>query len=360
MFHKALWQRSWKQGKFIVLLFWLSSLYMLPYKYLSLAQSQFHLSKIKNPDYTHYYQYGFNLEGTILGQIVLLLLLACIFIGWEKHTQSIDFIWAMPFKRKDMFLAKWLFGVINISSVQTICWISMYIIYNNSFHHAYQVFTPFHFYFLYATIVLIAIYTFSLFIGTITGNIISHGLLATICLFLPFGLPLLISGLVTIHAGDSVKARTCFECKYDDAFLHASPLNPITKFKVEFDYHPEYEHDRYGNIVSSNLNKKPNHSQIPSSWKLLSPILVILLSLPLGAYLYTRSPNEQNGKMVLFQKLQKSFAVCTIMCFALLGGKVFGGNDSIWGYYFGFLVTSIISYIIVARLLKWKFSFNTR
>ena len=45
MFHKALWMRQWKQGKYIILLFWLTSLYQLPYKYYQEAQMQLKLSK---------------------------------------------------------------------------------------------------------------------------------------------------------------------------------------------------------------------------------------------------------------------------------------------------------------------------
>ncbi|PDY48940.1 ABC transporter permease subunit [Bacillus pseudomycoides] len=357
MFHKALWMRQWKQGKYIVLLFWLSSLYLLPYQYYSAAQFQLNMSKYAQ---NHYYQYFFNIPYTLFIQSAMLLLLACIFIGWERHTQSLDFLWAMPFKRKDIFLSKWLFGIVNIISVQIACWISMYIIYKGSFHHGYQTFTPFHFYFVYTTIVLIALYTFVLFIGSITGNIISQSLLSGICLCLPFGLPLLISGFMYVHSGDSAKTKACPECKYGDAFLYTSPLNPVTDLFIEFDYSPVYDLDVNGNIISSNLNKEPNHSRVPSAWKLLSPISFILLFLPLGAYLYVRSPNEQNGRIVLFPNLQKWFTACTILCFSLLGGRFFGGTDSLWGYYIGVLITSIISYVILVRLLKWKFSFNTR
>jgi hypothetical protein len=265
----------------------------------------------------------------------------------------------MPFKRKDMFLTKWLFGVVNIISVQTVCWVSMYSIYKGSFHHAYQVFTPFHFYFGYATIFLISLYTFVLFIGTIAGNIISQSLLSGICLFLPFGLPVLISGFIYVHSEDSVKTNVCFECKYEDTFLYASPFNPITKFHIEFDYYPAYDHDKDGNIVSSNLNKEPNHSRIPSGWKLLSPLSFTLLFLSLGAYLYTRSPNEQNGKILLFPWLQKWFIGCTVLCFALLGGQIFGANI-LWSYYLTFFGAGMISYIILTRLLKWQFSFGGR
>ncbi len=40
MFHKALWMWNWKRGKYAVLLFFFSSLYLLPFGYFRSAQQQ--------------------------------------------------------------------------------------------------------------------------------------------------------------------------------------------------------------------------------------------------------------------------------------------------------------------------------
>ena len=136
MFHKALWMRQWKQGKYIILLFWLTSLYQLPYKYYQEAQMQLKLSKMKFGDYTYYYSYYFQTsDGTVFFQGATLIALACLLIGWERNNQSNDFLFSMPFKRKDIFLTKWWLGVFNIITVQIVCWISMYGIKNMSFHN---------------------------------------------------------------------------------------------------------------------------------------------------------------------------------------------------------------------------------
>lgn len=107
MFHKALWMRQWKQGKYIILLFWLTSLYQLPYKYYQEAQMQLKLSKMKFGDYTYYYSYYFQTsDGTVFFQGATLIALACLLIGWERNNQSNDFLFSMPFKRKDIFFNK--------------------------------------------------------------------------------------------------------------------------------------------------------------------------------------------------------------------------------------------------------------
>lgn len=359
MFHKSLWMRTFKQGKYVLLLFWLSSLYILPYAYYSAAQSELRQSKMKWDDYVYYYNYSLSAPEIVIAQGVILIALACVLIGWERNSQSNDFLFSMPFKRKDIFLTKWLFGVVNIIIVNFVCWISMWGIKKVSFHNAYQDFSPFHTYFVYATIVLIAIYTFSLFIGTITGNIFSQGTLTAVILFLPYGLVLLISGFLFTHIGGSSEDRYQIEYKTGDYLEQISIVSPLDRFSIQFDYHPEYHIDQHGNkITSPNVNPVA-YTRIPSTWKLLSPFIYIVLFLPIAITLYMKSPNEHNGKILLFPQLQKWFIGCTALCFALLAGRTFG-IGSLWVYYITFLGAGMVSYMILTRLLKWKFSFGGR
>ncbi|PFN09611.1 ABC transporter permease subunit [Bacillus cereus] len=359
MFHKALWMRQWKQGKYIILLFWLISLYQLPYKYYQAAQMALKQSTMKFDDYTYYYSYYFQTDEGVFFQGATLIALACLLIGWERNNQSTDFLFSMPFKRKDIFLTKWLFGVFNIIAVQVICWISMYGIKNGSFHNEYQIFTPFHSYFLYATVVLIATYTFALFIGTITGNIFSQSSLTAILLFLPYGLVLLISGFIYSNTQGSVEALGEIERKTHIYLQHESIISPLESFSITYDYHPIETFDDDGNKLSSVPQDNPmEHTSVPSPWKLLTPFAYIMILLPLSIFLYTRTPNEQNGKILLFPSLQKWFMLCTVLCFGLLGGRILGGRDALLSYYIGFFLFAIISYFTFTRLLKLKFAFG--
>ena len=361
MFHKALWMRTYKQGKYVMLLFWLSSLYKFPYQYYSEAQSQLGQSNMKFEDYTYYYSYTFYPYDSVILQSAILIVLACLLIGWERSNQSADFLWSMPFKRKDIFLTKWLFGVVNIIIVNIVCWISMYGVKKLSFHNPYQEFSPFHTYFLYATIILLAVYTFALFIGTITGNLFSQGSLTTILLLLPYGLILLVSGFVYAHTGDSTEELYKIEDKTRTYLQYVNIFAPLDSFNIVFDYHPAYEFDQYGNEIATSPNVDPmEHTTVPSAWKLLTPFLYIVLFFPIAIFLYTQSPNEQNGKILLFPKLQKWLIGCAVLCFSLLSGRIFGMELSLFGYYISFFSAGIVSYILLHRLLKWKFSFGGR
>ncbi len=97
-------------------------------------------------------------------------------------------------------MTKWLFGICNIVAAVSINWGLFAIMKKLTFHNKYQVFSPFHSYFIYMLIVLIAIYTLALCIGTITGNLISQGLLTAAIFIFPLLLPTLISGVIAVHS----------------------------------------------------------------------------------------------------------------------------------------------------------------
>lgn len=361
MFHKALWLRQWKQGKYMILLFLLTSLYMLPYEYYTRAKTElYHLTTIEE-DYTHYYSYFFNPFESSLPQGVVLIALACVLIGWERNNQSSDFLFSMPFKRKDIFFTKWLFGIVTILTVNLICWISMYGIKMLTIHNEYQIFKPFHIYFLYITVIFIAVYTFALFVGTIAGNAFSQGGLTGILLCLPIALLGLIYGFFAVHVGDSREHLSKKYSKVADSMLQTNIVSPLVHFHVNYNYHPDNEFDEKGNVISETPEKDPmKHTRIPSMWTILAPIAYIVIFLPLGAFLYARTPNEQNGNLLLFPKLKSLFLTFAVLCSALTGGLITSRMESLLSYYIGFSIAGIISYFIFRQLLKLKVSLGVK
>lgn len=354
MFHKALWMRTYKQGKYLLILFWLISLFNLPYQYYSDAQAQLRQSKMKFDDYIYYYSYSFSGPDIVIIQGILLVALACILIGWERNNQSIDFLWSMPFKRSHLFLSKWLFGTVHIVSALSVSWFLMYIVYKTTIHAEYQSFTPFHLYFAYAIMTLIAAYTLSLFIGTITGNIISQSALSYILMIFPLYIFQLVFPFFALHVDLSEKEYHDVYRKSSIYIENISTLAPLTHFNISYDYDPRREaiKDEDGTIHAG-----PAYHHIPSAWTLLSPAIYILICLLLGAYLYARSPNEHNGKILLYQRLHVYFLICTSICFGLLGSEVFtDSSKSIPLHYMYFIGFSILTYAILQRMLKHKLS----
>ncbi|NWK68268.1 ABC transporter permease subunit [Bacillus paramycoides] len=367
MFQKALWMHTYKQSKYMVWLFWLVSFYVLSYNYyLAAAEQLIYFHENTKWKYIFRYTYNLSLTDAIMIQGAILIVLACALIGWERQNQSSDFLWSMPFKRKDLFITKWLFGVCNIVAIVILNWGLFAIMKKTTFHNKYQVFSPFHTYFLYMVIVLIAIYTLALCIGTIAGNMVSQGFFTAAILGLPFILPTLIVGFISVHTNMTPYTMKNVSDLYTGIVEKASILAPARGFNINFNYNPQQAYtDDHG--VRHN---EPNFTRIPSAKKLIGPIANIIMLLPLGMYLYTRSPNEQNGNFLLYPQFNKICMLCCIIFIGMFGGllvvgKTVGGmlaagSNSILNYYIGFIGTSTVVYLLLSRLLKLKFSWNVK
>lgn len=349
MFHKALWTRNWKQGKYVIILFWITLLYNFPLDYHRTAQRI--TENMRENDW--YYMYHFNIDALQVPNI-LLIILATILIGWERNQQSDDFLFSMPFKRKHIFLSKWLFGVIHIFIALLITWGLMYIVYNTTIHSQYQSFYPFHILFIYGFISLVAMYSLALFIGTITGNVVAQGGLSYIIMIFPFHMFQLLFGAFTLHTElypITVDRYYDKGITYVESVSITAPINPLS---IHYDYDPEASDiDQFGNEIHSG----PNFNEIPSPLLLLSPVIYILISLSLGIYLYQKTPVENNGKLLLYPRLHIYFSICTSFCFGLLGAEIFqNGSSSLLKYYLYFIGCGGLTYVILKRLLKQKLS----
>lgn len=352
MFQKVLWLRTYHQSKYVIWLFWLVSFYTLSYNYYmtSIQEQQFLNDNIK---WNYIYHYTFDL--TLLDPVMLLgsvlMVLACTLIGWERQDNSSDLLWSMPFKRSHIYITKWLFGICNIVAIVVLNWGLFAIMKKLTFHNKYQVFSPFHSYFIYMLIILIAIYTLALCVGTIAGNIISQGFLTTAILIFPALLPSLISGVMAVHSNT--------EFHEDNGLIHDVMENirissPAEDFSIRFNYSPQSAYTDKDGV----RHNEPNFTKIPPVKTLIGPIAHIIVLLPLGIYLYIRSVNERNGNYLLYPKLQKVVLACAIFFGGIVGGLMLSRAQSLSSFYIGFLVTSFITYFFLPKILKWKVSWN--
>ncbi|MGE6364650.1 ABC-2 transporter permease [Bacillus paramycoides] len=352
MFQKALWLRTYQQSKYVVWLFWLASFYTLSYKYYMTSIEQQHfLNMNKKWKYIYHYHFDLSLMDSVIFQGGVLIVLACTLIGWERQNNSSDLLWSMPFKRSHLYITKWLFGICNIVAMIVLNWGLFAIMKKLTFHNKYQVFSPFHSYFIYMLIVLIAIYTLALCIGTIAGNIISQGFLTVAILIFPALLPSLISGVIAVHSNT--------EFHEDNSNIQRLMENirisgPAEDFYINFNYDPQSAYTDPDGV----RHNEPNFTKIPSVKTLIGPIAHIFILLPLGIYLYVRSVNERNGNYLLYPKLQKVVIGCAIFFGGIVGGLTLSRAQSLSSFYIGFLVASLIMYFLLPKILKWKVSWN--
>lgn len=352
MFQKALWLRTYQQSKYVVWLFWLTSFYTLSYKYyMASIQQQYFLKQDKEWNYVYHYYFDLTLLNPVILLGSILIVLACTLVGWERQNNSSDLLWSMPFKRSHLYITKWLFGICNITAVVVLNWGLFAIMKKLTFHNKYQVFSPFHSYFIYMLIVLIAIYTLALCIGTITGNIISQGFLTAAILIFPVLLPSLIAGVIAVHSNT--------EFHEDNGLIHDVMENirissPAEEFQIIFNYDPQRAYTDSNGV----RHNEPNFTKIPPAKTLIGPIAHIIILLPLGIFLYVRSINERNGNYLLYPKLQKVVLTCAILLAGITGGLIFSDGHSLLNFYIGFWGISLLTYFFLPKILKWKVSWN--
>lgn len=353
MFHKALWMWNWKRGKYAALLFFFSSLYFLSFRYYREAEDQqsLFLHPESMGEKKFYYHYSFHSSDSFwLG--IITIALACILIGWERSNQNGNLFMTLPFKRRDMFLSKWIFGAFFIVISLLINWGLMYFIYKSTIHFEYQSFEPFHRYFLYAIFSYIAIYTVSLCIGTFTGSIISQSIFSITFCVMGMGVFSLLLFFFTIHA-DAIQGNKSYASseKIYELNRKTDISGPILNFSINYNYHPSAQsYEEHGKVIQ----KGPTSHSYYSAKAILVPIFYTIFCLFIGMFLYTRSPNENNKKIFLFQKYRSIWIWSTILYFALIGGQMLKRFDLLFSYYVGFFLVGIVTYFVLSRLTNYK------
>ncbi|WP_026689007.1 ABC transporter permease subunit [Alteribacter aurantiacus] len=322
MFHKALWIQNYKQSKMLIWILTIIFVIHLPFQTMIAIENW--------REYPHFYSateydiYRLFIGGSLpFFVLIATAILAGLLIGIERNTRRNDFTFSLPFKRGDMYLAKWIYGALSISVIHTVTFFTAYLIlFTSEYAYRLQWFSLTEL-FLTPLIGYVLFFSFAMFIGTIAGEMISQVVLTFIFAIFPFGLFVLLGYGFDLHFR--------FNWEPPEWILYAAPL--LFPF----------------------LNQQDQ--------SLVNPLLVALpwtiATLAIGYFLYQRNKVEHNGEFLLFKQLQPVFLVGIVVCFALLGGMLisaivpWGMTDlQVIAYWIGFLVFALFSYLLSRRLLS--------
>jgi acetoin utilization transport system permease protein len=348
MFHKALWMRNQKLAAPAIWAVYLSLFFFLPFFFFGEAQSlqtqvdEFHVKPS---------QLNFSFHGVQIALFMTLILVgfASLLIGLERTTHSTDLTFSLPFKRKDIFLSKWMFGAVHITTGLLVnlllCMLIVRFTILNEIADA-------SFLLEFMSLVIpfsIAIFTFSMFIGTIAGSMVSQFILSFIFLFFPVGFFSLIGTFLMFHGVDLEMLNGLNEGSLNTFgdFIATTTL-PVTIF--EFAYYTDVVDNIYGSVS--------NHTRMPSYLTLLSPLIYFAVTFPLGIWFFSCTKNENNGRLLVFEKGKRFFSFGVILCFALAfgmaGGNLFGSynNPSLISYYFSASIGAVLSYFVLRKIMN--------
>jgi hypothetical protein len=342
MFKHALWKKEYRQAK---LLLWLIPIVCL--LFMGVAQGFLIWNWLTY--YEHTYNHDVSAESfyTVIDWLflmrnvvlaLLMVILAASLIGVERRNLQNDFTFSLPFSRAHVFLIKWGIGVVFLAGAllsNTI--IDVLIILfspfadhlNGSYHIKDVVFT---------VIIITGIYTFALFIGTITGSAAAQTILTGIFSIFPLGFMAIVTFFVYVNLGRDIGNVV--------HVFNAPIFNLVINSTLFF------------HVVGGREIVAGEYIHI---W---GPLSYIVVFLPLGLYCYRNNRLEYNGCIILFPQLQPVFKVGVALCFALSLGMFltvltvdFDSNRSVLllSYYLGFIGGGLVTLVLMRKIMKIRF-----
>lgn len=349
MWAKALWMRNYKQGKVVIWSLWLVSLLLLSLPFGSQARMlEGNVEQFGTSNWWFNFAYGPPL--LYLGSLSILL--GILLTGWERQTQGMDLMLALPFNRKDLFLSKWLLGVVNLAGITLINFLLMLLIHHTSVLAQHQTFAPFFVFFPYMFVFLVTVYTVTLFMGFLSGHSLSQGFLAVIALLTPLLPLILIAGgihqhLMWLGRGNGQNLVTLM-----DSFFQWTPL-----YGLMSDFY--FSWDRMNTTVNLFENNLVGVVQyvVLGVFFLISFVGALLLS--------KKNPSENNGKMVMYKKLEP-YVLWLGTFFSALSVSLLMGNTlwfntaqgSLAMFWVSFFLSGILCYVILSKLMQKPLKFR--
>jgi acetoin utilization transport system permease protein len=342
MFNKALWKKHYKQTKYLIWGFVFATL-IYPFNILNeenILKNMIEMNIARGEGFPTYYSLSEPGLLVSLFQMIIIIGIATILIGLERSNQSMDFTLTLPYKRKEIVLNKWFFGVVTIVAANSISFIITSIILYKSTLLTFLSYELFIFYFVASTIYLIGIYSFSLFIGHLVGNHFGQYILTWIFLMFPLGFFTLIRYVIAYHYDYFTRSTSSvyhlFYAYAEFAEMITMPLSLLSfDFAIETAQIDGLEQYRF--------------------YALLLPITITLLFLWSSSYFAGSMKSENNGKLLLFNQVEKIFIVGVVVCFYLLGGMLTSSImypfTNLIIYHIGGFLAAGIAYVIVRLLL---------
>ncbi|GEN46574.1 ABC-2 transporter permease [Alkalibacillus haloalkaliphilus] len=328
MFHKALWKKEWKHN-FLVSLGLLVA-FLLAYVVSAFMRfDTWRFYQEHQPDHWEHakaFEVNSIFEPNFFGMIAVgvVILMAGFLIGLEKNTKRHDFAMALPFSRREMFLTKYAMGLaVVLIGYNLSFWLAYFAIYQSEFSQLLAEVDLTNSYWLPLAAYFV-IYSFAMFIGTISGEIKSQIALTLIFLVFPQGIFVLVGQFFNVHGFDFSEVELT-GWVFEDLFW--------------FNY--------LNNFFFDELN-------------IWVPVIAGLVFTVLAIVIYEKSPSEYSGEFLMFRSLHPLFAFGIPFCSALLGGLMLSSmaphnsSDalSLILYWLGALIALFFSWKITKKLLN--------
>lgn len=350
MFHKGLWLKEYKQSKMVLWGFFIFSCY-LPAQLYSSAHQLEQMHKLHPDQYLTNLYYPTNFSNTALLQFLFAIVVGSVMIGRERSNQNMEFSLTLPFSRRAHFLTKWGIGATTIFTSLTLNILAcLYCLHTTILVKVMQNFFLFYDY-LTVLIVLLAVFTFTLLIGYLTGSFASQAVLSFIFLLLPTGLYYLIKYFIEVNW------MALTGISYSNASNAISGSSTAVYMTLPM----------YVTNISIFIN---DHQKLTNMIFLFIPFCIMITSFFAGMIFSEKPKTEYHGMMLLYSPLERLIKTGAMVCFFLLGGAIASGafnrtpstlsdNTTIIAYYIGGVAAAGIAYFIMSKTKSIRYSYRT-
>lgn len=277
--------------------------------------------------------------------VLFAVALAAMTVGQERDKETLGLLLAMPYSRRDILFNKVVVGLgqiliifgVNALLMTVLVWVNSGIAFPFGTADIWN-------WALHNVLVLGFVFCFTVLIATVSGTALGNGILAVIFLFFPLGL----WGLLEININYWIHHWISFPLDSWDYAHHPYWIwrNLFSEIAVLLTV-PIW-------IIDFNILGNYNTVYLYSA----------LVSLSAGAYvlaqfLFARNPLENNGEVLVFERLEGIFKLGVIACFALLGGPLLAALAGVHGpgplaLSLCYLLAGDVTWFLTNRLLEWR------
>lgn len=267
---------------------------------------------------------------------ILVICMAAAMFGLERQRNTFSLLLAMPYSRRDVLYNKFIVGLGQLFIIFALNAAVMTLLVRANPGLSF----PFNTMDVWAwalqnIIILGYIFTFTMLISSISGTVLGNGLLSLIFLFFPLGLWTLVNFNIDIWMDSLPYFLFKIQKEIQDIVMAMTvPFYLISSSEVSF----------------GQLN-------LPLAYGIMLVLSGVIYKLT--QFLFARNQLENNGEVLMFERLEVFFKLGVVFCLTLLGVPIvvrfFNLNPSrVSIILFIYLLLGAVFWWLINWLIKWR------
>lgn len=311
-------KQNMKQHGWIGIVFFIALLFALPLQMFLLV------SEVRNIEHLmieNVFDIAYSFQ---LFAIVLLPILAGIALFRYLHVKhATDMMHSLPIQRKSLFINHYLSGIVLLIPPLWIVSLSLFFVKDISLLFQEITAQDIVLWTVVMTVMVLLFYSFSVFVGMMTGLSVAQGVLTFILLVLPVALFYLIHANLALFLYGYSR-----EYILGEWVIYLSPMIWLSELSYrEFSFLP-----------------------------LIVYMLLCFVFIAVAIYLYERRPLEMAGQTFVFRFLRPVFKYGVTVCAMLVGAEYFSRYERTGWIVFGLVSGSLLGFLVAEIILEktWR------